>query len=325
MLNIKINNIVTCLNSKTDGSLYVDDFGICYRSKNIRTIEKHLQQSINRIENSATNNGFKFSKSKTQCVHFCKLRRIHNDPVLYLYGSPIPVVEHSKFLGVIFDRKLSFIPHIRYVKAKCLKALNLMKVLSNTSWGADRSTLLYLYLSLIRSKLAYGSIVYGSTRKSYLQTLDSVHHQGLPLALGAFRTSPITSLYVEADEPSLYLRREKLSLQYAIKLAANQSNPAFRVTFSPQFSELYELKPHAIQTFGLRVSPLLESLNINPKNIKQHLITNIPPWCLKKPNIIFDLNTNRKSISNPHVLKFFSHVMQNINMYMLMARKTERR
>ena len=255
LFNIKINNIVTCLNSKTDGSLYVDDFGICYRSKNMRTIERHLQQCINRIEDWATNNGFKFSKSKTQCVHFCKLRRVHNDPVLYLYGSPIPVVEHSKFLGVIFDRKLSFIPHIRYVKAKCLKALNLMKVLSNTSWGADRSTLLYLYRSLIRSKLDYGSIVYGSARKSYLQTLDSVHHQGLRLALGAFRTFPITSLYVEADEPSLYLRREKLSLQYAIKLAANPSNPAFRVTFSPQFSELYELKPHTIKPFGLRVSP----------------------------------------------------------------------
>ena len=170
----------------------------------MRTIERHLQQCINRIEDWATNNGFKFSKSKTQCVHFCKLRRIHHDPVLYLYGSPIPVVEHSKFLGVIFDRKLSFIPHIRYIKAKCLKALNLMKVLSNTSWGADRSTLLYLYRSLIRSKLDYGSIVYGSARNSYLQTLDSVHHQGLRLALGAFRTFPITSLYVEADEPLLY-------------------------------------------------------------------------------------------------------------------------
>ena len=66
-------------------------------------------------------------------------------------------------------------------------------------------------------------------------------------------------LYVEADEPSLYLRREKLSLQYAIKFAANPSNPAFRVTFSPQFSELYERKPHAIKPCGLRVSPLLES------------------------------------------------------------------
>ena len=129
--NIKINNIVNCLDNKTDGSLYVDDFGICYRSKNMRTIERHLQQSINRIEDWATNNGFKFFNSKTQCVHFCKLRRIHNDPSLYLYGSPIPVV---KFLGVIFDRKLSFIPHIPYIKAKCLKALNLLKVLTNTSW-----------------------------------------------------------------------------------------------------------------------------------------------------------------------------------------------
>ena len=33
VFNIKINNIVSCLNSKTGGSLYVDDFGICYRSK----------------------------------------------------------------------------------------------------------------------------------------------------------------------------------------------------------------------------------------------------------------------------------------------------
>ena len=110
-----------------------------------------------------------FPSQKTQCVHFCKLRRIHNEPALYLYGSPIPVVEESKFLGVIFDRKLSIIPHIRYIKAKCLKALNLLKVLSNTSWGADRPTLLHLYRSLIRSKLDYGSVVYGSARKSCLQ------------------------------------------------------------------------------------------------------------------------------------------------------------
>ena len=138
----------------------------------MRTIERKLQQCINRIEDWATSNGFKFSKSKTQCVHFCKLRKVYNDPVLYLYGSPIPVVEESKFLGVIFDRKLSFIPHIRYIKAKYLRALNLLKVLSHTSWGADRFTHLHLYRSLVRSKLDYGSIVYGSARKFYLQILE---------------------------------------------------------------------------------------------------------------------------------------------------------
>ena len=39
-------------------------------------------------------------------------------------------------------------------------------------------------------------------------------------------------------------RREKLSLQYAIRLAANQRNPAFKVTFSPQFLELYNSELH---------------------------------------------------------------------------------
>ena len=311
LFNIKINNIVKCLDSKTDGSLYVDDFGICYRSKNMRTIERKLQQCINRIEDWATSNGFKFSKSKTQCVHFCKLRKVHNDPVLYLYGSPIPVVEESKFLGVIFDRKLSFIPHIRYLKAKCLRALNLLKVLSHTSWGADRFTLLHLYRSLVRSKLDYGSIVYGSARKSYLQILDTVHHQGLRLALGAFRTSPVTSLYVEADEPSLTLRREKLSLQYATRLAANPSNPAFKVTFSPQFSEIYERKPTAIRPFGLRVLPLLDSTNINPTNIEKHFVTEIPSWCMKKPDILFDLHTSKKSFSDSLIMRQNFHILQS--------------
>ena len=80
LFNIKINNIVNCLDPKTEGSLYADDFCICYRSKSMRTIERHLQQCLNKIENWALFNGFKFSKSKTECVHFCQLRKLHDNP-----------------------------------------------------------------------------------------------------------------------------------------------------------------------------------------------------------------------------------------------------
>ena len=315
LFNIKINSIMNCLDPKSDGSLYVDDFCMCYRSKSMRTIERHLQQCINRIEDWALHNGFKFSKSKTQCVHFCQLRKVHDDPELYLYGSLIPVVEDFKFLGIIFDRKLSFIPHIKYLKAKCLKALNLLKVLSHTNWGADRTVLLQLYRSLIRSKLDYGSIVYGSARKSYLMMLDTVHHQGLRLALGAFRTSPVESLYVEAEEPSLYLHREKLALQYAIRLAANPSNPTFKVTFASHISQdlidLYDNKPNAIRSFGLRIAPLLTSANINKEQIETHSVSEIPSWCIRKPIIDLSLHSQKKSESNPHLLKQNFHELQS--------------
>ena len=58
--------------------------------------------------------------------------------------------------------------------------------------------------------------------------------------------------------------RKKLSLQYAIRLAANPSNPAHEVTFPPNYVELYEQKPTASKSFGIRISPLLESTNIKP-------------------------------------------------------------
>ena len=155
------------------------------------------------------------------CVHFCRLRKFHSDPQLLLNGSPIPVVEEVKCLGIILDKKLSFLPHLRYLKNKCTKALNLLRVVANTSWGADQQTLLHLYRTLIRSKLYYGCIVYGSARGFYLQMLDPIQNYALRLCLGTYRTSPSSSLCVLANEPPLYIRRRKLSIQYSLKLSSS--------------------------------------------------------------------------------------------------------
>ena len=138
-------------------------------------------------------------------------------------------------------------------------------MLSNTNWGGDRSVLLNLYISLVRSKLDYGSVVYGSARKSTLKCLDTIHHQGLRLALGAFRTSSIESFYAESNKPSLYVRREKLSLQYTTKLAATPQNPTYNCVCNPKFERFYNSKPTAIKPLDLRIQPLLEEANISIK------------------------------------------------------------
>jgi hypothetical protein len=70
----------------------------------------------------------------------------------------IPVVQETKFLGLIFDSKLNFKAHIKYLRDRGTKALNLLKVLAHTDWGADCATLLKLYQSHVRSKLDYGCV-----------------------------------------------------------------------------------------------------------------------------------------------------------------------
>ena len=258
----KINSIVECLPPSIKCSLYVDDFLICYRSKNMNSIERLLQLCLNNIQNWADENGFQFSKTKTVCIHFCQQHILHTDPELKLDGVPIPVVAEYKFLGLIFDRKLNFIPHIKYVKDRCMKAMNLLKVVAHTDWGADAATLLKLYRSHVRSKLDYGSIVYGSARGSYLQPLDRVQNAALRICLGAFRTSPIPSLHVEANELPVNLRREKLALQYITKLKSNPENPTYKCVFEPSFALLFEARPSVIPTIGLRMKQHMSDTGI---------------------------------------------------------------
>jgi len=133
-------------------------------------------------------------------IHFCNQRRLHPEPLLFLNNHPFPVVNEVKFLGLYFDNKLSFLLHIKYLKTKCLQAMNLFKIIAHHTWGADQSTLLTLYRTLVRSKLDYGAIVYGSTCKSYLKILEPLPNQALRICLGAYRTSPVSSLQVLAHE-----------------------------------------------------------------------------------------------------------------------------
>ena len=105
----------------------------------METIEFKFQRCLNNIEDCATDNGFKFSKTKPQCVHFCQIRQLRLDPHLTIYGRPIPVVSEAKFLGLLFNNKLSFIPHIKVFKAKCLKVLDILKILSSSDWGGDHT------------------------------------------------------------------------------------------------------------------------------------------------------------------------------------------
>ena len=178
-----------------------------------------------------------------------------------------------------------------------------MRVVAHTDWGADRKILLRLYRSLIRSKLDYGSIVYGSARKSYLQMLDPIHHQGLRLALGAFKTSPAKSLYVEANEPSLYLRREKLSLQYTTKLSSNPLNPTHNTVFRPKFQTQFANKQNIIPSFGIRMKNTFQNSNIPIGKVSQSEVPDVPPWTLQQPKVLFDLHNSKKSTTDPQIFQ----------------------
>ena len=53
--------------------------------------------------------------------------------------------------------------------------------------------------------------------------LDSIHSEGIRIYTGAFRTSPVEVLHVEANDSFLELRRNELGLRFLYKLKSNTS------------------------------------------------------------------------------------------------------
>ena len=242
--------------------LYVDDLLICYRLKYIHAIERKLQQCLDKINKWATENGFRFSKTK--CVHFCHQRK--------LVKTEIPIIDEYKFLGLIFDlKKLTFISHLKYLKAKCSRTLQLLCVIAITEWGAVWKTLLKLYRSLTRLKLDYGNFIYQSARKTYLKILNPIYHADLRLVLGGFKAFLFES-NAEGNKAPANIRSNKLAFQHYAKLNSRSSNPAYDGAFHPKYRELFKRSERAIKLFGLQMETIKEKARINLTKIHNMII-----------------------------------------------------
>ena len=165
-------------------------------------------------------------------------------------------------------------------------------------------------------KLDYGCIVYGSAAKNNLKLLDPIHHSGLRISLGAFRTSPVQSLYTEAGETSLEMRRLKLSLNYVCKLKSNPDNPAYKSVFNPKFSDYFETHPGFAPPLSLRVEPHLEAAKLTMERVEITDLPTTPPWLLKTPEVFLDLNSLDKESTNSLVYQqHFAEFIQSYSDY----------
>jgi len=232
LFTLAINSIAECLPVDVKYSLYVDDFMIYSTSANLPSLERRIQLAVNRVRRWMMNHGFQVNLGKTFGMNF---HRRHNAdvPTIEYNGNIIRFPAVVKFLGLLFDSGLTWKQHIKNLKAQCISRLGLLRCLSHTDWGADREVLIRLYRAIIRSKIDYASIVYSCTSEQILQALNPVHNTALRICTGAYKSSPIVSLYAETGEPSLKYRRMQLLLQFDTHLNCHPESPTYTVIQNP--------------------------------------------------------------------------------------------
>ena len=140
-----LNNILKSVLKGSEVSLFMDDFVLCICAKSLLHAQRLMLLRVNSVQDWVSNNAFKFSTSRTICMHFCNQHKHFAEPSILLDKNPIKLVTEANFFGVIFDQTLSYNSLVNYLKTNCLKALDILKVVGHTDGGADWKTLLCLY------------------------------------------------------------------------------------------------------------------------------------------------------------------------------------
>lgn len=235
-------------------SQYADDFVIykTVQDRNINSTISDLNNSMGVMVNLLDNIGLDLSEKKSNMCVFTRSRKHLNYNNVYINGAPIKIINKVKYLGLWLDSSLRWSAHINETCEKCYKHLNVLKVLAGSGWGVHPKHLRRLYISLIRSRLDYGSFLYGNSAETHLKKLTMLQNRALRVCGSFIRSTPIHVMESELSLPPLFVRRFWLGCRYWLRNASLSNNEI--VT---QLNEMSSLKQH----WRERNAPLLIEIN----------------------------------------------------------------
>jgi len=137
----------------------VDDGLIISQNKSVDISNSYLFCSYNVLTKLLDKFGLIIEHSKTETFHFNRSHGMFNPPPLNLSTIERPVLcpkDSWKYLGFIFDKKLTFHQHIDHYSNKAISMVKCMKLLGNSLRGINPIQKCLLYRCYILSIALYG-------------------------------------------------------------------------------------------------------------------------------------------------------------------------
>ena len=93
---------------------------------------------------------------------------------LQFFNRKLNSTDNPVFLGIRFDKSLSFKHQISHLNKTCVNRLNFLKIVSKRKYGFSKETLEQLFKSHIRSILEYSSIIFPTLSESNFHKLNVI-------------------------------------------------------------------------------------------------------------------------------------------------------
>lgn len=215
LFNIMINDLLMAVKQIPGVSalLFADDLVIWAASGSPLNLENVLNQALEKVVEWANCNQMVISEEKTVFSLFTLSTK---PPVLTikLKNTVLSHVDHPRYLGITFDRKLNFGKHLEETANKANNRSRLLKRLTATTWGATQDVLTTTYRTYIRPTMEYGGEVTNLASNQNLKKLDIIQNNNLRLITGGAKSTPISAMEIQTGLEPLEVRRDKCLLKF---------------------------------------------------------------------------------------------------------------
>jgi ribonuclease HI len=162
-----------------------------------------------------------------------------------------------RWLGVFFDWKLRFEDHVKTMARRARSTVAGLRILANTIRGLSIANARLLYISVVLPVITFASPVWytGVNQKSLINHLTRAQNDALIWLLGAFRTTPSTSMHHIASIIPIPHLLPRLSTSAAIRFHT-----------LPSSSQVLRRTPKSWRQHDPEVPVLLPPLLSSPRN-----------------------------------------------------------
>ena len=179
-------------------SLFADDATKSTASKDIKNVEKSLQESSDSLMRWCSINRMVPSSDKTKIMVIGTSKRLHYFDVnkyklnVYLGKSKITQVTEEKLLGCVIDENLSWTPQVRKVRQTVLYKLSILRKIKRFVPLSGRLT---FYNYFVKPHFDYCCSVWGTAFKKDIHTLIKLQKMAARLILDVDYTVPSIELF----------------------------------------------------------------------------------------------------------------------------------
>ena len=196
---------------------FADDLLVMIRAESIGEAENNANIELNKIASWARDNKIKYNEEKSKVMLLTRRKRKEQRNVaVYLNNKAIPQVQKLKYLGIIFDYKLTFRDHINYITEKCTKLIFVLAKSAKINWGLGHEALRTIYVGGILPLLLYGAPVWikAMEKEKYKKKVSRVQRLINIKMAKAYRTVSSEALCVLTGTTPIHLKIEQAAEFY---------------------------------------------------------------------------------------------------------------